>query len=109
MKYSSLLPLSREDEELEQNQKTSKKCSNTVALKTKARFTWRVLIIALLFITRLTDAARPLYKVQYPKPGMYNEHLGEAKINRETFRIEVKFEKSRLEEHANTIRKACKK
>ncbi|EFA13021.1 hypothetical protein TcasGA2_TC011487 [Tribolium castaneum] len=79
-----LIPLPRENEELEQNQKPSKKCGNTVALKNKAKFTWRVSIIALLFITTLTDAAKPLFKVQYPKPGIYIEHLGEAKINRGT-------------------------
>lgn len=67
-----------------------------------------MLIIAMLFVTIITEAAKPLYQIGYPKPGMYIEQLREAKITKRTFQIEVKFEKVCLKEDANTIQETVK-
>ena len=55
---------------------------------------WKVLFTAILFITTLHKATAQNYEIHYPQPGLYIEHIGHAQIDRGSFRIEVKIQKS---------------
>ncbi|CAH1101873.1 unnamed protein product [Psylliodes chrysocephalus] len=48
----------------------------------------------LMRIFRLT--LQKTINIQYPKPGLYIEHLGQGRLDRGMFRIEVKFNKSQI-------------
>lgn len=55
----------------------------------------------LLLGTLLTTLPNPTlagYTIQHPPPGLYVEHLGQARIERGTFRIEVKYAKAKFQE-----------
>lgn len=47
--------------------------------------------------------ASPEYNIEYPAPRMYIEHIGHSKIDRDTFRIKIQFDKVKLQNDANSL------
>lgn len=57
---------------------------------------WRIAYTAILFLIMLRQTSAQQYHLHYPQPGLYIEHIGHAKIDRGTFRIELRFDKHKI-------------
>lgn len=72
--------------------------------KTRSANLWKKAVVAILFILSLVNSAKAQYKIEYPKPGLYIEHIGQAKIERGIFRIDIKLNKSDISYHIKNIK-----
>lgn len=53
----------------------------------------------------MANTSQATHIIKHPDPGLYVEHIGSAKIERGTFRIEVKYQKARIKENEANINK----
>lgn len=49
-----------------------------------------------MFLIMLRQTSAQQYHIHYPQPGLYVEHIGHARIDRGTFRIELRFDKHKI-------------
>lgn len=80
---------------------------NEIQRRKKSNRLWKIALILDLFMLHVGKAAAS-YHLEYPAPGFFLKHIGKATTERSTFRIEVQYEKHKIHENIEIVRKVVK-
>lgn len=69
---------------------------------------WHMCFFMLLMGTATAEEGKK-FNIHHPPPGLYVEHIGQARIDRGTFRIELKFNRSQLRTDVETASNITRK
>lgn len=105
-----IIPL-HEDPQLPKNETNNINIStniSSVLMKPGIRKKSTCLLLIPLLIVCLFNPTIAHYTVHYLNPGLYIEHIGHAKIERGTFRIEIKFDIDKIKDDCDSISRIVK-